>query len=104
MSDEPTVGKESRRAGRAKVYYMAQLTAHGELRPVKLLDVSYLGVLIESDVALFALDEVALIRGDLRIPCRVAWSEGKRAGLEFTDPPDPDVVADKLGPRRSGSR
>jgi len=100
MGDTGSAGRESRRAERARVYYMAQISAHGELDRVKLLDVSALGARIESQVALFALDEVVLIREDLQIPCRVVWSEGNRAGLEFIGSVDPDDIANKLAPPR----
>lgn len=103
MSDRRSTGKESRRAARAKVYYMAQLSAHGEVDRVKLLDVSPLGARIESQVPLLALDEVVLIREDLHIACRVVWSEGNRAGLEFTGTFDPDDIANRLAPRRIGT-
>jgi PilZ domain len=102
MGDTGSAGRESRRAERAKVYYMAQIAAHGELERVKLLDVSALGARIESQVALFALDEVVLIREGLQIPCRVVWSEGNRAGLEFIGFVEPDDIAKKLAPPRIG--
>ena len=79
---------------------MAQLAVHGEVDRVKLLDVSALGARIEGHVPLFALDEVVLIREDLHIPCRVVWSEGNRAGLEFLGIVDPDDIERKLAPPR----
>ena len=80
----PHLGK--RRARRANVYYAAQIAALGEVRDVKLRDVSPLGAMIETDLALTAGDEVEFLRADLHLWSRVAWGEGKRSGLEFVEP------------------
>ena len=80
---------------------MARLASRGVEEPVKLLDVSSLGVLIETYLLLRVDDRVILTRDDLSLPCRVVRVEGRKAGLEFIDPPGLDVIAEKLAHRRS---
>lgn len=80
------MSREKRTAKRARVYYAAQIAALGDVRNVKLRDVSTHGAMIETDLALKAGDEVELVRADLRLWSRVVWVEGKRAGLEFVEP------------------
>ena len=92
---------EHRRATRSRVYYMARLASRGVEEPVKLLDVSSLGVRVETHLLLSVDDRVILSRDDFSLPCRVVRIEGQKAGLEFIDPPGPDVIAEKLAHRRS---
>ena len=88
MVAAPLADLGHRRVKRARVFYLAQLAAFGRDHRVKLLDVSPLGALVESDLALEAGDKVEFIRGGLRLPARVVWTNENRAGLEFMEPVD----------------
>ena len=77
-------GRASTRDGkRARVLLAAKVaTTAGEIA-VRLRDLSRKGALIEGANVPMKDEEVVFIRGETRIPARVAWSIGNRAGLAF---------------------
>lgn len=79
--DSPITGKRS--AKRARVLIAAKIeTSAGEIE-VRLRDLSRKGALIECDVPPTVGSEVMFLRASTIVPARVAWTGGKRVGLEF---------------------
>lgn len=72
-----------RREKRARVLLTARLrTVRGEV-DARLRDLSCKGALIECSETFSVGDEVVFTRGQTIVPARVAWTGGKRLGLEF---------------------
>lgn len=76
-----------RRATRFKVFQPAEM-ALGSDAPVRvhLLNVSVGGALVYAEAAPAVGTEVTLACGMVRGPGRVAWSAGRRFGVEFAQP------------------
>ncbi|MGQ0589080.1 MAG: PilZ domain-containing protein, partial [Sphingosinicella sp.] len=72
-----------RREQRKHVFVMVRLSGDFGDASAKILDVSNLGARLDCTVALTVGDALTLTRGELSIPCRVTWTRGTRAGLEF---------------------
>lgn len=88
--DADQAGK--RREKRARVLLAAKIrTATGE-EDVRLRDLSRKGALIECDAPPPMGSEVVFFRGSTVVPARVAWSAGRRAGLEFFEMIDESEV------------
>ena len=86
-----------RRADRAKVCDVVQLVVDGVEHPVKLLDVSPLGTMVETDLGLTPAQDVQFIRCGVCIPSQVVWIMDSRAGLEFCEPDRDEAVIRALG-------
>jgi len=88
---------------RARVLIAAKVqTSEGEIE-VRLRDLSRQGALIECDVPLTVDSEVTFSRGATIVPARVAWTAGKRVGLEFHYMIDENEVLVQLN-RSSGEQ
>src|SRR4051812_47002193 len=99
FGDAPIAGK--RQARRARVLIAAVLkTEAGEI-DVRLRDLSRKGALIECECPPEVGSKVIFARGITLVPARVAWSAGKRVGLEFDYMIDEHEVLIQL--RRQGS-
>lgn len=68
---------------RARVLLAARLqTALGDV-DARLRDLSQKGALVECSEPLEIGREVVFVRGDTIVPARIAWTSGKRVGLQF---------------------
>lgn len=86
-----------RSAKRNRVLLSAKLrTSLGEVE-ARLRDLSQKGALVECDERLEVGDEVVFTRGATIVPARVAWTGGKRVGLEFLRMIDESEVLVQLG-------
>lgn len=91
MMDEssPT---QNRRTRRSNVLLSASIELSGRSLPVKLRNLSSEGALIDGDDLPIEGAEVIFRKADLSLAGRIAWVEGKRAGLSFSKPLHPDLV------------
>jgi hypothetical protein len=82
---------------RARVLLAVRLqTSYGEVEG-RLRDLSQRGALVECSDALDVDMEVVFARGETVVPARVAWTSGKRVGLEFMRMIDESEVLVQLG-------
>ena len=101
MSGATTTGQRS--AKRNRVLLAAKLkTSSGEV-DARLRDLSQKGALVECDECLSVGDQVVFTRGATIVPARVAWTGGKRVGLEFKREIDESEVLVQLGRGPSNS-
>jgi len=86
----------NRTAKRARVLLAGRLeTPKGEFE-VRLRDISRKGALVECAKSPVAGTEVTFVRGDTRVPSRVAWAGKDRLGLEFDEMIDEQEVLVQL--------
>lgn len=83
---------QNRRSRRSNVLLAASIEASGASIPVKLRNLSTEGALIEGDEMPVEGSEVLFRRNDLAIIGRVAWLDGKQAGVAFLTPIAQDAV------------
>lgn len=79
-------GAEARATARTNLFMGATLHAADGTHQVKIRDLSAAGAQIEISVPLEVGSGVTLVRGSLRVLCRVTWCVGRRCGLQFTSP------------------
>ena len=79
-----------RRQDRSRVLLPAKLEIAGREIPVMMRNLSAEGVLIEGDVLPVEGSNVLFKRKELIVEGRVAWSRGRRAGLRFQQPLNPE--------------
>ena len=92
-----------RGAKRNRVLLSAKLrTSLGEIE-ARLRDLSTMGALVECDERLSVGEELVFTRGQTVVPARVAWTGGKRVGLEFLRTIDESEVLVQLGRGESKS-
>ena len=70
----------------------ASIELSGVSLPVKLRNLSSEGALIEGDKLPVEGAEVVFRKAELALEGRIAWVEGKRAGLAFSEKLDADLV------------
>lgn len=85
----PTQNRKSRRSN---VFMKASIEQSGQSRDVKLRNLSHDGALIEASDLPVEGSELLFVKGELRVPARVAWCTEKQAGLAFTKHLDPVQV------------
>jgi len=68
-------------------------------QPVRLRDLSSTGALIEGEILPAAGTDVVVRRGGFEAFATVAWSKGKRAGIEFDEPLSEEEVWAQVNPR-----
>ena len=86
-----------RSAKRNRVLLAAKLrTSLGEVE-ARLRDLSQKGALVECEERLEVGEELVFTRGSTVVPARVAWTGGKRVGLEFLRMIDESEVLVQLG-------
>lgn len=83
---------QNRRSRRSNVLMSASLELSGTSLPVKLRNLSSEGALIEGDKLPVEGAELIFKKAELALPARVAWVEGKRAGLAFAQALHPEAV------------
>src|SRR4051794_19094627 len=77
---------QNRRTQRSPVMLTATLELSGDCQPVILRNLSSGGALVESKWLPAEGSMLLFTRNDLRIPARVAWVEGRHAGIAFECP------------------
>lgn len=89
MSNEPDTadnGPRQRSNKRSMVLLSARIrTTDGQI-DVRLRNLSQTGALLEADDLPPVGSEVVFERGETIVPARVAWSKGRRFGIEFHTP------------------
>jgi hypothetical protein len=83
---------QNRRSRRSNLWMAASLEIAGVTVPVTLRNLSAEGALIEGDHGLSPGDEIVFLKNDLSVAGRVAWVDGRRAGLAFSMSLDPETV------------
>lgn len=77
---------QNRRSRRSNVLLSASIELSGLSLPVKLRNLSSEGALIEGERLPVEGSEVIFRKAELAVAGRIAWVEGKRAGLAFAEP------------------
>jgi hypothetical protein len=75
-----------RQSERCRVFLTAKLVTTTDERPIKLRDLSETGALVEGEKVPEQGTDVVLMRGEFEVFARIAWSDGKRAGVQFDAP------------------
>jgi hypothetical protein len=83
---------QNRRARRSHVYLTATLQGVGARVPVKLRNLSALGALVEGTELPGEGSPVTFNRNELSATGRVAWVDGKHAGIAFDEQLQPEQV------------
>jgi hypothetical protein len=80
---DQSVNSQNRRSDRSPVMLTASLELAGAAQPVVLRNLSTGGALVEGKWLPAEGSDVVFVRSDLRVRARVAWVEGKYAGIAF---------------------
>lgn len=83
---------QNRRSRRTNVFLAATIETAGQVVAVKLRNLSESGALIEADKLPVEGSELLFRRNDLAVQSRVAWVQGKHAGLAFAEALDAQTV------------
>ena len=83
---------QNRRTRRSNVLLSASIELSGASLPVKLRNLSSEGALIDGDKLPVEASEVVFRKAELRVLGRIAWVEGTRAGLAFSEPLHSELV------------
>jgi hypothetical protein len=90
MDESSTI--RQRRSNRSNVLLAASIEAAGKVIDVKLRNLSAEGALIEGQNLPVEGSQVLFRRNELRVKSRVAWVNGKHAGVAFGVPLDAEQV------------
>ena len=90
----------ARKSRRSNVLLTATLETGDGVSPVKLRNLSAEGALVEGQKLPAAGSEVMFHRNDLSVAGRVAWVNGKQAGVAFDQQLQPDQVLRHVPPVR----
>ena len=82
----------NRRSPRSNLWMAARLEHAGGATAVTLRNLSADGALVEGDHELAAGTKVVFCKNRLQASGRIAWSAGRRAGIAFDRPLDPEIV------------
>jgi len=96
--DESSV-THNRRSRRSPVLLAASIELGGAVHEVKLRNLSSEGALIEGAEGLPEYAAITFCRKELRARARIAWVQGKHAGIAFDKPLEPAEVLRHI-PRR----
>lgn len=80
---------QNRKTRRSNVLMKAVIEQSGQSTDVKLRNLSAEGALVEAASLPVEGSELMFIKGDLRVPGRVAWTDSGQAGIAFTKLLDP---------------
>lgn len=83
---------QNRRSRRSNLWMAASLESDAATVPVTLRNLSAEGALVDGDHHLSPGDEIVFHKNDLSAAGRVAWVDGRRAGLAFFVSLDPETV------------
>jgi hypothetical protein len=100
--DESTVN-HNRRSRRSPVLLAATVEVGGTVHNVKLRNLSAEGALVEGAENLPEYAAITFCRKDLRVRARIAWVQGKYAGIAFDKPLEPTEVLRHIPRRESKS-
>lgn len=89
---EEVSNTQNRRSRRSNVLMTASLELSGTSVSVKLRNLSPDGALVEADKLPVEGSEVCFRKAELVLAGRIAWVEGKRAGVAFTEKLSPELV------------
>ena len=89
---------QNRRSRRSNLWMAASLETPGATVPVTLRNLSAEGALIEGDHGLSPGAQIVFRKNDLSVAGRVAWVDGRRAGLAFFMGLDPETVLRHIPP------
>ena len=89
--DESTT-TQNRRNRRSNVLLAATLEVSGNSLPVKMRNLSAEGVLIQGAQLPIEGSEIVFRKGDLSVAGRIAWTDGKQAGIAFARPLPPAML------------
>jgi hypothetical protein len=89
--DESSV-KHNRRSRRSPVLLSASIEFDGAVHDVKLRNLSPEGALVEGADAIPEQSDIVFHRNDLCVAARVAWIQGKYAGIAFNHRLEPGEV------------
>ncbi len=90
--DESSITQNRRTPRRSNVLLSASIELSGISLPVILRNLSSEGALIDGDKLPVEGAEVIFRKAELSLSGRIAWVEGKRAGLAFSEALHPDLV------------
>lgn len=90
---------QNRRSRRSPVLLTATVELGGAVHDVKLRNLSSDGALVEGADDLPEYAAITFCRKDLRVRARIAWVQGKYAGIAFDKPLEPAEVLRHI-PRR----
>ena len=82
----------NRRSRRSNVLLAASIEAGGHVTPVKLRNLSAEGALVEADSLPPENSVVLFRRNELSVAGRVAWVQGRHAGIAFAEQLQPQEV------------
>lgn len=91
---------QNRRHRRSNVLMSAAVELSGVSLPVRMRNLSEDGALIEGDRLPVEGSEVLFRKGELAVAGHVAWSQGNRAGIAFSQPIPAEQVLHHLPPPR----
>ena len=92
---------QNRKSRRSNVLLAASIEVAGAVVAVKLRNMSTEGALVEGKSLPIEGTEVLFHRNDLSVDSRVAWVDGKHAGVAFNTPIPPEAVLRNIpSPRR----
>jgi hypothetical protein len=83
---------QNRKSRRSNVLLAASIERSGAVVPVKLRNLSTEGALVEGKGLPIEGSEVLFHRNELSVVSRVAWVDGKQAGVAFNTPIPPEAV------------
>jgi hypothetical protein len=83
---------QNRRSRRSPVLLSATVEVAGSPMPVRLRNLSSEGALIEGEKLPVEGSETFFVRNDLRVKSRVAWVQGRYAGVAFARPLNKEEV------------
>jgi hypothetical protein len=83
---------QNRRSRRSNLWMSAALEHDGGMLPVTLRNLSADGALVEGDHDLHPGARIVFHKKDLAISGRIAWADGRRAGIAFDMSLDPETV------------
>ena len=83
---------QKRRSRRSNLWMAASVEHGGDRIEVVLRNLSADGALIQGDHAMAVDDEVLFHKNELAVSGRIAWVEGRRAGISFAKCLDPETV------------
>ena len=83
---------QNRKNRRSNVLMSASLELSGTSVPVKLRNLSAEGALVEGEKLPVEGSSVLFRKGDLSMPGRVAWVNGRQAGFNFAQKLNPDQL------------
>lgn len=83
---------QNRKTRRSNVLMAASLELSGTSLPVKLRNLSADGALVQGDKLPVEGASILFRKGDLTMPGQVAWVKGKQAGINFSQPLNPEQL------------